>query len=106
MKRTISVLIFLLLIICIGSACGMKISEELARRKAVDRFENYCRSFNIEVDRFEGPKRVRLRDPGYVFEWVASEGVSEPVHVEVWVSASGWKVEVGVGRGIEQLEGR
>lgn len=86
-----------------GLGCGVEISEDVARRIAEDRFTSYCKDFSIDVNLLEGPRRIRVSDPGYVFEWVASAEAG-PVAIEVWVSDSG-RAEVGVGPGIDRLEG-
>lgn len=101
--RFVRVAIVSLFVVIAGLACRVEISEDVARRIAKDRFTSYCRDFSIDVDLLDQPRRIRPSDPGYVFEWIASAG-AEPVAIEVWVSDSG-RAEVGVGPGIERLEG-
>lgn len=84
------------------AACGPAISEDVARRVAEERLAHFCDDFKIDRALLEGPRRIRERDPGYVFEWIAFPD-AEPVRVEIWVSETG-RAEVGLGAGIERLE--
>jgi hypothetical protein len=102
MKNALLALASCVLLVAIA-ACGPDISEEVARRVAEERLAHYCDDFKIDRALLEGPRRIRERDPGYVFEWIAFPN-AEPVRVEVWVSETG-KAEVGLGAGIERLEG-
>lgn len=79
------------------------VSAEQAERIASDRLDSYCESFDIDRELLHGPERIRLEDPGFIFEWVAFGG-ADPVRLEVWVSDSG-RPEVGPSLGIERLVG-